>query len=140
MRLRNRLLFGLAKMTLILMPLFGLMNFFCLSSLLTRGRSCSFRIPKCFGNLAYQFLGGWNTGNHTQIYFLYRWFSRAWVIQEVALANKIVVRCSQGTLNFESMGTLSLIMRLSTNWILELNPLGAVERLNSTRISELRLV
>jgi hypothetical protein len=37
----------------------------------------------------------------------YRWFSRAWVVQELLLASDIIIRCGQKTLNWNSLQRLA---------------------------------
>ena len=36
-----------------------------------------------------------------------RWFARPWIVQEVALARRITVRCAHHTLSFKSMQALA---------------------------------
>ena len=52
-----------------------------------------------------------------------RWFKRAWVIQEVALATNIKVFCGENALDWQRMESLSRLMITST-WSARLNELG----------------
>ena len=45
--------------------------------------------------------------NYGKFYSYYRWFSRAWVVQELLLAREIVIRCGSITLDWEMLKKLA---------------------------------
>jgi hypothetical protein len=77
--------------------------------------------------------------SYGRFYRRHRWFSRAWITQEVAMASKIVVRCGQATLDFERMAEVSIILRYSINWWAELIESGPGKPSISTDATQLAL-
>jgi hypothetical protein len=45
--------------------------------------------------------------SHRDFYKSYRWFSRAWIVQEFLLAREIVILCGKQNLNWEVLALLS---------------------------------
>lgn len=73
--------------------------------------------PKLLGSLAIDsatWLKRWHS--YGRFYHRQRWFRRAWILQEVAVANEIVVRCAYAELNWKVMYTLAFHACYTTAW------------------------
>jgi hypothetical protein len=81
--------------------------------------------------------------SYGRFYRRHRWFSRAWITQEVAMASKIVVRWGQATLDLEKMAEVSIILRNSMSWwgqLIERGPRKPRVLSMTTNLSQLYLI
>ncbi len=58
--------------------------------------------------------------SYARFYRRRRWFSRVWVIQEIAFPQKIIVRCACARLDWERMVSIAVYIQLATTWWPEL--------------------